>query len=167
MLEFCTPPVPGQRHEFYGNAHNNHIKLPVAIPHTTIQKTVSSNNTLHSIATSGNLALLKNILPFLPTPQAAVNEPHPATGLTPLHFASSRGHFNIVKYLVDDYSALVDAKDREGEVKFFLKRYAVSFSLTHSHIFEDIDCSAKGGLQWPFSYRQISRFKKCKRTFKG
>jgi ankyrin repeat protein len=116
MLEFCTPPVPGQRHEFYGNAHNNYIKLPIALPHTTIQKTVTSNNTLHSIATSGNLPLLKNILPFLPTPQKAVNEPHPTTGLTPLHFAASRGHFNIVQYLVDDYSATVDAKDREGEV---------------------------------------------------
>lgn len=116
ILEFCTPPIPGQPHKYYGNAHNNFIKLPVAIPHTTIQKTVSTNNSLHSIATSGNLTLLKSILPFLPAPQKAVNEPHPSTGLTPLHFAASRGHVSIVKYLVDDYSAVVDAKDREGEV---------------------------------------------------
>lgn len=124
ILEFCTPPVPGQRHEYYGNAHNNFIKL--SIPTTTvnvqatIQKTVSSNNSLHSIATSGNLGLLKSVLPFLPTPHKAVNEPHPTTGLTPLHFAASRGHFNIVQYLVDDYNALVDAKDREGEVGVFV-----------------------------------------------
>lgn len=157
MLEFCTPPVPGQRHEFYGNAHNNHIKLPVAIPHTTIQKTVSSNNTLHSIATSGNLALLKNILPFLPTPQAAVNEPHPATGLTPLHFASSRGHFNIVKYLVDDYSALVDAKDREGETALLKAAYNGHFHIVKYLVSKNANVHLKDKDGWTALHNACAR----------
>lgn len=116
ILEFCTPPIPGQQHKYYGNAHNNFIKLPITIPpHTKIQKT-PINNSLHSIATLGDLNLLKQILPLLRTPQKAVNEPHHSTGLTPLHFAASRGHLTTVQCLVDDYSASIDVKDREGEV---------------------------------------------------
>jgi ankyrin repeat protein len=132
LIEFCTPPVPGQSHKFYGNAHNNFIKLPITlqpvVPEApSVAKSAPSNkansNSLHSIVASGNLTLLNNILSVLPSPQKAVNDPHPITGLTPLHFASSRGHFEIVQCLVEQYSAIVDAKDKEGEVKilkFFL-----------------------------------------------
>jgi ankyrin repeat protein len=123
ILEFCTPPVPGQTHKYYGNGHNNFIKLPVTVlpnnsPKATTTVTnpaIPPNASLHSLATGGNLTLMKHILPLLPA--EAVDEPHPATGLTPLHFAASRGHFEMVKYLVDECGATIDAKDKEGEVK--------------------------------------------------
>ncbi|KAL0137571.1 ankyrin [Mucor lusitanicus] len=157
ILEFCTPPIPGQPHKYYGNAHNNFIKLPVAIPHTTIQKTVSTNNSLHSIATSGNLTLLKSILPFLPTPQKAVNEPHPSTGLTPLHFAASRGHFNIVKYLVDDYSAVVDAKDREGETALLKAAYNGHYHIVKYLVSKNANIHSKDKDGWTALHNACAR----------
>ncbi|OAD75351.1 hypothetical protein PHYBLDRAFT_94736, partial [Phycomyces blakesleeanus NRRL 1555(-)] len=73
--------------------------------------------TLHAVASSGNLGMLKQILSVLQDPLKAVNDPHPSTGLTPLHFAASRGHLEVVKCLLEDYAVSVDSRDKEGEVR--------------------------------------------------
>lgn len=136
IIDFCTPPVPGETHKYYGDSHNLFLKLPrfaatavkqpvkssPAPPTTTTTivappaKKADHQKTLHSVASSGNLVLLKQILHLLPDPLKAVNDAHPATGLTPIHFAASRGHVDIVRCLVEDYAVAVDSRDKEGEV---------------------------------------------------
>jgi hypothetical protein len=51
------------------------------------------------------------------------NTPHPHTGLTPLHYAASRGHLDIARYLVDECGALVDMEDPSGETALHKAAY--------------------------------------------
>lgn len=164
VIDFCTPPVPGERHKYYGDAHNKFIKLPqlavqsspaITTPTTTTTNTtvapvtrgaesnaaittlsprpspqpaestthgkkIEQQKTLHSLASTGNLAIFKQVLQLLPDPLKAVNDPHPSTGLTPIHFAASRGHVEIVRCLVEDYHVSVDSRDKEGEVYIYI-----------------------------------------------
>ncbi|KAK0550312.1 hypothetical protein OC846_003022 [Tilletia horrida] len=46
---------------------------------------------------------------------ALANEPHPTTGLVPLHYAAKEGRIDIVRWLVTEAGAIVDLEDREGE----------------------------------------------------
>lgn len=130
VLDFCTPAVPGETHKYYGYSHNKFIKLPHISPHvhnSTVNSSSSSSlkqqnkskehKTLRSVALSGNLALLRQFLQMVPDQLKAVNDPHPATGLTCLHFAASRGHLKIIQCLVEEYAVRVDSTDKEGEVK--------------------------------------------------
>lgn len=123
VLDFCTPPVPGERHKYYGDVHNKFIKLPINPPAPTQQPpptvkhvapaTLKRQKTLHAIAASGNLALFKQILALHPD---AANEMQASTGLRPIHFAASRGNHEIVRCLIEEYGADVDIRDHEGEV---------------------------------------------------
>jgi len=44
------------------------------------------------------------------------NDMKTTTGLTPLHYAASKGHYEVVKWLVDTAGAVVDLEDFTGEV---------------------------------------------------
>lgn len=46
---------------------------------------------------------------------ALANEPNPASGLVPLHYAAREGKTEILKWLVEKAGALVEMEDREGE----------------------------------------------------
>jgi ankyrin repeat protein len=125
VLDFCTPAVPGETHKYYGYSHNKYIKLPhinisPPSPTSTVvikqQHKSKEHKTLRSVALSGNLALLRQFLQMVPDQLKAVNDPHPATGLTCLHFAASRGHLKIIQCLVEEYAVRVDSTDKEGEV---------------------------------------------------
>ncbi|KZV69854.1 ankyrin [Peniophora sp. CONT] len=48
-------------------------------------------------------------------PFALVNDATSRTGLTPLHAAASRGHLDIVKWLIEGCGAIPDLEDKEGE----------------------------------------------------
>jgi ankyrin repeat protein len=126
VLDFCTPAVPGETHKYYGYSHNKYIKLPhisaipVTIPNNVKQNKSKEHKTLRSVALSGNLALLRQFLQMVPDQLKAVNDPHPATGLTCLHFAASRGHLKIIQCLVEEYAVRVDSTDNEGEVCYLL-----------------------------------------------
>jgi ankyrin repeat protein len=124
VIDFCTPAVPGEIHKYYGYSHNKFLKLPHINPvHTITTPTAKrspskskEHKTLRSVALSGNLALLRQFLQMVPDQLQAVNDPHPATGLTCLHFAASRGHLKIIQCLVEEYAVRVDSTDKEGEV---------------------------------------------------
>lgn len=77
-----------------------------------INNTLFSNNHLHGSVASGQLHLVQQLIANGCDP----NLPHTITGLRPIHFAASRGHVNLVKYLVESSHCHVDAVDKEGEV---------------------------------------------------
>lgn len=47
---------------------------------------------------------------------ALANEPNPASGLVPIHYAAREGKIEILKWLVKETGALIGMEDREGEV---------------------------------------------------
>ncbi|CAO3628540.1 unnamed protein product [Mucor fragilis] len=136
VIDFCTPAVPGEVHKYYGYSHNKFLKLPHINPVHTVTNAPASNaaakrspskskehKTLRSVALSGNLALLRQFLQMVPDQLQAVNDPHPATGLTCLHFAASRGHLKIIQCLVEEYAVRVDSTDNEGETALLKAAY--------------------------------------------
>ena len=72
-----------------------------------------NNVNLHRSVASGQLALVQRLIANGCDP----NLPHVTTGLRPIHFAASRGHVDLVKYLVETSQCQVDATDKEGEVR--------------------------------------------------
>ncbi|KAG1121308.1 hypothetical protein G6F42_012552 [Rhizopus arrhizus] len=136
VVDFCTPAVPGEVHKYYGYSHNKFLKLPHINPVHTVTNAPAPNastkrspskskehKTLRSVALSGNLALLRQFLQMVPDQLQAVNDPHPATGLTCLHFAASRGHLKIIQCLVEEYAVRVDSTDKEGETALLKAAY--------------------------------------------
>ncbi|CAG8499238.1 3671_t:CDS:2 [Paraglomus occultum] len=125
------PPVPGENHPYYGNIHNKQVKLP---PGTFNQQASSSSyrrasnefvadeseSSIHEAAAAGNLHRVRQLLQRQDaganlSPFMLANEATPSSGLTPLHYAASRGHLPVVKLLVDNAGAIVDLEDQTGE----------------------------------------------------
>jgi ankyrin repeat protein len=71
-----------------------------------------NNDHLHGSVASGQLYLVHRLIANGCDP----NLPHTISGLRPIHFAASRGHVNLVRYLVESSHCQVDAIDKEGEV---------------------------------------------------
>ncbi|KAG0750016.1 hypothetical protein G6F62_000423 [Rhizopus arrhizus] len=143
MIDFCTPAIPGEAHKYYGYSHNKYIKLPIVIPTPPVTNTVKHNKsqeqkTIRAVALSGNLALLRQFLQIVPDQLKAVNDPHPATGLTCLHFAASRGHLKIVQCLIEEYAVKVDSVDKEGETALMKAAYNGHYHVVHYLL----DCNA-------------------------
>lgn len=67
---------------------------------------------LTAVAASGELSLVQELVRRGKDP----DHPHPLSGLRPLHLAASRGHLDIVAFLIEEGGAAVDAPDKEGEV---------------------------------------------------
>lgn len=140
--EFVYPPVPGETHRYYGDVHNQQVRLP-PVHLTSAAKsarkgppsalTLSSSvaeqqqqrkipqgleTDIYDASATGNLFLLRELLIA-----HRANQPQPSTGLTPLHYAASRGHLDIVRCLLDEGGANIDLPDREGEVSMFILSY--------------------------------------------
>ncbi|KAI8079401.1 ankyrin repeat-containing domain protein, partial [Thamnidium elegans] len=57
------------------------------------------------------------------------NSPHSVTGLRPIHFAASRGHVNLVQFLIQSCQVDIDAIDKEGETALLKAAYAGHLSV--------------------------------------
>ncbi|KAI8584460.1 hypothetical protein K450DRAFT_216522 [Umbelopsis ramanniana AG] len=118
-MDFIHPPIPGQVHQYYGSIHNTQLLLPAITDHTSPKvspkpkpKPKRESTSLYTAASNGNLQKLKELL----NENNNVNQDQPITGLTLLHFAASRGHLEVTRSLCEEYGALTDIEDREGEV---------------------------------------------------
>lgn len=88
------------------SSHSDHIP---DVSHVDRDSIISLS--IFDAAMTGNLSALQELLK---THNA--DSIQPATGLSALHYASSRGHIHLVNYLLDKAGATVDLEDREGEV---------------------------------------------------
>jgi hypothetical protein len=133
--EVVYPPIPGEQHRYYGNIHLKQLKLPsnsfnhnirgtTSYPRYSEDGSIESDLDIHEAAAAGNFTRVKELL----APQGSVsgettsafliaNEFSPSSGLTPLHYAASRGHYEIVRWLIDEAGAIVDLEDQTGEVR--------------------------------------------------
>ncbi|GAA5805838.1 hypothetical protein EDC94DRAFT_549272 [Helicostylum pulchrum] len=163
VLDFCTPAVPGESHTYYGYSHNKYIKLPHVNPIPVIsspslkQHRSKEHKTLRSVALSGNLALLKQFLQMVPDQLKAVNDPHPATGLTCLHFAASRGHLKIITCLVEEYAVRVDSTDKEGETALLKAAYNGHYHVVEYLLDTDANIHQKDKDGWTALHNACSR----------
>lgn len=79
---------------------------------------------LSQLCSQGPLSSLKSFFASttLPAPEGSgvsaftlANEPNPASGLAPIHYAVRDGKVDVLKWLVKEAGALVEMEDREGE----------------------------------------------------
>ncbi|KDQ64736.1 hypothetical protein JAAARDRAFT_236745 [Jaapia argillacea MUCL 33604] len=75
---------------------------------------------LCAAASSGNLTLVQNLFHHAKQNERIeafelANDASARTGLTALHGAASRGHLEVVRWLIEDCGALADGDDKEGE----------------------------------------------------
>ncbi|CAO0802442.1 unnamed protein product [Mucor circinelloides] len=84
-----------------------------------------NNVNLHRSVASGQLTLVQRLIANGCDP----NLPHVTTGLRPIHFAASRGHVDLVKYLVETSQCQADATDKEGETALLKAAYAGHLSV--------------------------------------
>ncbi|GAN09199.1 FYVE-domain-containing protein [Mucor ambiguus] len=84
-----------------------------------------NNANLYRSVASGQLTLVQRLIADGCDP----NLPHLTTGLRPIHFAASRGHVDLVKYLVETSQCQVDATDKEGETALLKAAYAGHLSV--------------------------------------
>ncbi|RIB16379.1 hypothetical protein C2G38_1515550 [Gigaspora rosea] len=120
------PPIPGESHRYYGNIHKNQVKLPstAQTSHASrldIDGSVENDLDIHEATAAGNMARVKELLDPRGSGEATsafllANEASSSSGLTPLHYAASRGHLEIVKWLIIDAGAIVDLEDQTGEL---------------------------------------------------
>lgn len=66
---------------------------------------------IFNASANGDLDKLKELKPSF----SQSNETNRRSGLTPLHVASSNGHLEVVKFLVDQSAAMIEIEDREGQ----------------------------------------------------
>ncbi|KAI8327182.1 ankyrin repeat-containing domain protein [Blakeslea trispora] len=80
-----------------------------------------SKLSIHTSVASGQLYLVQRLIAEGCDP----NLPHTTTGLRPIHFAASRGHLELVRYLVEStLSCQLDAVDKEEETALLKAAYA-------------------------------------------
>ncbi|KAI8069134.1 ankyrin repeat-containing domain protein [Gilbertella persicaria] len=94
---------------------------------TTIIRTYNEPMlSIHTSVASGQLYLVQRLIADGCDP----NLPHTTTGLRPIHFAASRGHIDLVQYLVEStHSCQIDAVDKEEETALLKAAYAGHFSV--------------------------------------
>ncbi|CAG8706848.1 21822_t:CDS:2, partial [Gigaspora rosea] len=128
------PPIPGESHRYYGNIHKNQVKLPstAQTSHASrldIDGSVENDLDIHEATAAGNMARVKELLDPRGSGEATsafllANEASSSSGLTPLHYAASRGHLEIVKWLIIDAGAIVDLEDQTGETALLKAAYS-------------------------------------------
>lgn len=84
---------------------------------TEISFHFNDSNILHSSVASGQLNTVQRLLS---SGEFDPNLPHSTTGLRPIHFAASRGHVDLVQFLVQTSQVQIDSIDKEGEVNFIV-----------------------------------------------
>lgn len=71
------------------------------------------NNILYNSVVNGQLNTVQRLIS---SGSCDPNLPHSITGLRPIHFAASRGHVDLVQFLVQSSQVQIDSIDKEGEV---------------------------------------------------
>ncbi|CAJ0837274.1 5841_t:CDS:2 [Entrophospora sp. SA101] len=116
--EFVYPPIPGETHKYYGNIHSKQIKLPPnSINNAYRYLRDSEDMNIYEATSLGYLAKVKEILApkgsgGKVTDFTRANVANLSSGLTPLHYAASRGHLDVVRWLVESAGAIVDLEDQ-------------------------------------------------------
>nr|CAG8530239.1 2808_t:CDS:2 [Entrophospora candida] len=149
------PPIPGEIHKYYGNIHFKQVKLPPSsINNSTYRYSRDSENmSIYEATSSGHLARVKEILApkgsgGKVTDFSRANIANSSSGLTPLHYAASRGHLDVVKWLVESAGAIVDLEDQTGETALLKASYNGHTSVVDYLLQKDANVSQKDNDGW-------------------
>ncbi|KAF8639914.1 hypothetical protein AX17_001165 [Amanita inopinata Kibby_2008] len=117
---------------------------------------------LFAAASSGDLPLLKKL--FKNAQGAGVleafslaNDASPRTGSTALHTAASRGHLDIVTWLVEDCGAMPDLEDREGETALHRAALNGHLSIVQFLLIHKVNIRAQDADGWTALHNACSK----------
>ncbi|KAN0063069.1 FYVE zinc finger domain protein upa1 [Thecaphora frezii] len=88
---------------------------------------------------------------------ALANEPNPANGLVPLHFAAKEGRTEIAKWLVNEAGAIVEMEDREGETPLHKAAMSGKLPILTFLLSAGADANAKDADGWTALHNACSR----------
>ncbi|KXN66238.1 ankyrin [Conidiobolus coronatus NRRL 28638] len=132
--EFTVPLAIGKVHPYYGNLHNElntSTNLLNGEGSSTAINIKDLPNQLKNACLDGKVDLVRNILGLdlsnksgnegsrdgllVSSQLQLVNIANTHTGMVPLHYAASRGHYDIVELLLDEVGTEVDPLNNEKE----------------------------------------------------
>ncbi|KAG8829514.1 hypothetical protein FRC17_006486, partial [Serendipita sp. 399] len=115
---------PGATDETQQPSHAQHeeaIIVPVEPP-PPVERDPVVLEEIYAAATGGNLHLLQTLFQAAVSSESGsteafvlANDATSRTGLTPLHGAASRGHVEVVQWLIECTGAMASIEDKEGE----------------------------------------------------
>ncbi|EPQ28819.1 uncharacterized protein PFL1_03622 [Pseudozyma flocculosa PF-1] len=88
---------------------------------------------------------------------ALANEPNPANGLVPLHFAAKEGKTDVAKWLVQEAGAIVEMEDREGETPLHKAAMSGKLPVLTFLLSAGADANAKDADGWTALHNACSR----------
>lgn len=117
---------------------------------------------LCAAASSGDLPLLKRLFSHAVESNAVqqfslANDASTRTGFTALHAASSRGHLDIVQWLIEDCGAMPDLEDREGETALHKAALNGHMGVVHYLIPRKADVHARDADGWTALHNACSK----------
>ncbi|CAJ0911146.1 21410_t:CDS:10 [Entrophospora sp. SA101] len=108
---------------------------------------------IYEATAAGNLDKVKELLApkdsgGIVTAFHRANIPNLSSGLTPLHYAASRGHLEIVEWLIEYAGAIVDLEDQTGENALLKASYNGHISVVKYLLEKEANVSQKDNDGW-------------------
>ncbi|CAH1765343.1 14942_t:CDS:10 [Entrophospora sp. SA101] len=145
---------------WYGGILLGPVRLPpnsMNINNSTFRQSEFSKDTtdmdIYEATAAGNLDKVKELLApkdsgGIVTAFHRANIPNLSSGLTPLHYAASRGHLEIVEWLIEYAGAIVDLEDQTGENALLKASYNGHISVVKYLLEKEANVSQKDNDGW-------------------
>lgn len=144
---FVTPCLPGIKHEYYGNYHMKYSSVSSGL-------VILTEEAFFSAIKSGDVSLVKK---FFPKYKDLVNLVKTQSGLYPLHLAALKGHFDIVKYLIEEAGAIVDLIDNENDTPLLKASYGGYENIVQYLLKKNANVNYKDHEGWTALHNACSR----------